>query len=82
MTAETKYATGGNEPAKAGKRAGAPRDGCWAAYNPNEAGAAPIIRAIFPTELAALKYAVANGLKTHRVRYGVDLRDQISGDAS
>jgi hypothetical protein len=62
----------------AGKRTGAPRDGCWAAYRKSDGQ----IVALFSNEIDALRYAVDNGLKTQRVRYGVDLRDQITAGAS
>jgi hypothetical protein len=52
-------------------RQSAARDGVWVAHT--ESGTTV---AIFSTKLAALEFAVDQGLKTRRVQYGQDLRDQ------
>jgi hypothetical protein len=47
-------------------------EGCWIAHDDVAAIAA------FSSEVACLRYAVANGLRATRVEYGVDLRSLLA----
>jgi hypothetical protein len=51
--------------------------GCWLAFSEDLAATA-----VFSSEVAALRYAVARGQKVAHVEFGVDLREAVKASSA